>query len=128
MPIFIQPKYFFVFRQYVSSHAVKNVSPVNSVMLLRVHNIQESVCPITLWSVKNEHIKCHMHGTFVSDFNFGSSCIMSISQVIYTQYYPVCQTEWLPNCLTLQYAKLNVRQLYHVYGISNCFSKFMLMI
>ena len=40
---------------------------------------------------------------------------MSISQAIYTQYHPVChQTKFSPICITFQFAKLNVHQLYHL--------------
>ena len=44
------------------------------------------------------------------------TCIMSISQKIYTQYHPVSQTKCSSICLVLQFAKLNDRQLYYVYG------------
>ena len=45
-------------------------------------------------------------------------CIMSIGQEIYAQYRPVHQTIYSLICLTLQYAKHNDRQMYHIYGTS----------
>ena len=39
-------------------------------------------------------------------------CIMNISQTIYTQYRPFCQTKCLPIFVTFQFAKLNVYQIY----------------
>ena len=43
---------------------------------------------------------------------------MSISQAIYTQCRPVCQTKCPPICIMLQFLKLDVHQMYHVQGSS----------
>ena len=44
------------------------------------------------------------------------TCIMSISQGIYIQYHLDRQTKCSSICFALQLAKLNVRQMHHVYS------------
>ena len=42
---------------------------------------------------------------------------MSISQVIYTQYRPFHHTIYPPICITCQFTKLNVPQIYCIDGM-----------
>ena len=43
-------------------------------------------------------------------------CIMSISQAIYTQHYPICRTKCPPIYIAFQFTKFNICQMYDVYG------------
>ena len=52
-------------------------------------------------------------------------CIMRISQAIYTHYCSFRQTKFPPICITFRFAKLDVHQIYCVYGMSlnqKCFN------
>ena len=44
---------------------------------------------------------------------------MSISQGVYTQYCPDHLTKCSSICFALKLTKLNVRQMYRIYGIAN---------
>ena len=42
---------------------------------------------------------------------------MKHHEAMYTQYHPVHQTKCLPVCVTLQFTKLNVGQICHLYSV-----------
>ena len=79
----------------------------------------------------NKKNKYRIHGTFGGDLNlavwqiwFQSPNFMSANSD-YNQTIPfmsvfinpICQTKCPPICITFQFAKLNVHQMYRVYGI-----------